>query len=82
MRRRYVRCHICSGRVTERPVVVDYRWGADLVAIIQHVPAGVCDTCGERYFRSTVVKAMERVAHSPAKPRTVARVPIRQLAAA
>jgi len=82
MRRRYERCHICQGRVTERSVVVDYRWGDDLVAIIQHVPAGVCDTCGEQYFRSAVVKAMERAAHSPAKPRAVVHVPIRQLVAA
>jgi YgiT-type zinc finger domain-containing protein len=80
MRRRYQRCHVCGGRVTERAVVVDYRWGGELVAIIQHVPAGVCDTCGERYFRSAVVKAMERTAHSPAKPHTVVAVPVRQLA--
>lgn len=79
---RYNHCQLCGGRVTERVVVVDYHWDADLVAIIQHVPAGVCETCGERYFKSAVVKALERTAHSRAKTRMIVEVPVRQLMAA
>jgi YgiT-type zinc finger domain-containing protein len=48
--------------VKESRVVVDYRWGDDLLAIIEDVPAGVCEVCGERYFKAAVVKAMERTA--------------------
>jgi YgiT-type zinc finger domain-containing protein len=65
--------------VTEQRVVVDYRWGNDLLAIIEDVPAGVCDTCGERYFKPTVVKAMEQTAHSNARARRTVEVPVRQL---
>jgi YgiT-type zinc finger domain-containing protein len=79
---RYNRCHLCSGRVTERLVVVDYRWETALVAIIQHVPAGVCELCGERYFKAAVVKALERTAHSRARTRITIAVPVRELMAA
>jgi len=43
---------------------VDYRWGEDLIAIIDNVPTGVCEVCGEQYFKAEVVKEMERLAHS------------------
>ena len=79
MKRRYNRCHFCGGTVSERLVVVDYRWGEELLAIIEAVPAGVCDVCGERYFKSSIVEALERTAHSRAKTRTTVEVPVRQL---
>lgn len=60
-------------------MVVDYRWGDDLLAIIQNVPAGVCETCGERYFKAPVVRAMEQTAHSQAKARKTVEVPVRDL---
>jgi YgiT-type zinc finger domain-containing protein len=65
----YNKCHFCGGRVTEQRVVVDYRWGEDLLAIIEDVPAGVCHTCGERYFNAEVVKAMEETAQSRSRDR-------------
>lgn len=79
MKRRYNRCHFCGGKVSERRVVVDYRWGDDLVAIIEDVPAGVCEVCGERYFKAPVLKAMERTAHSRAKTDRTLEVPVRHL---
>ncbi len=79
MKRRYNRCHFCGGRVTERAVVVDYRWGDDLLAIIENVPAGVCEVCGERYFKAGVVKALERTAHARTRARNTVTVPVRQL---
>ena len=79
MRKRYNRCHFCGGRVSERRVVVDYRWGKDLLAIIEGVPAGVCDTCGERDFKAAAVKAMEDTAHSRSRSRRTVEVPVRQL---
>ncbi len=77
--KRYNRCHFCGGTVAEQRVVVDYRWGEDLLAIIEDVPAGVCDTCGERYFKAAVVKAMERTAKSQARARRTIEVPVRHL---
>lgn len=79
MKRRYNRCHFCGGRVTERVVVVDYRWGDELLAIVENVPAGVCEVCGERYFKADVVKALERTAHARTRARSTVTVPVRQL---
>ena len=79
MRKSYNKCHFCGGTVSEQRVVVDYRWGDELLAIIEGVPAGVCDTCGERYFKAEVVKAMEKTAQSPSRAKCTVKVPIRQL---
>jgi len=77
--RRYNKCHLCGGTVAEQHVVADYRWGEELLAIIEDVPAGVCETCGKRYFKAVVVKAMERTANSHAKARRTIEVPVRHL---
>jgi len=44
-----------------------FRCGRKL-KVIQNVPAGVCQQCGEKYFDSTVYRAMEKLAASRAKP--------------
>ena len=36
--------------------------------VIEDVPTGVCQQCGERYFQSAVYKSMEKLAGSRAKP--------------
>ena len=66
-------CYFCKGRVVQEKVTVDFRWGQKL-KVIEDVPAGVCQQCGEKYFQSTVYKAMEKLATSRAKP--AARVTI------
>jgi YgiT-type zinc finger domain-containing protein len=54
----YHPCHFCRGEVIEHPVTVDYRWGGGSLVVIRNVPAGVCQTCGEQYFKAEVVRAM------------------------
>jgi len=79
MKKGYNKCHFCGGVVGEQRVVVDYRWGEELLAIIEGVPAGVCDTCGERYFKAEVIKAMEKTARSRSRAKRKVEVPVRQL---
>ena len=79
MTRVYSKCHFCGGKVSERKITADYRGGDDLMAIIKNVPAGVCEACGEQYFKAPIVKAMERVAHSNKKPKEMRTVPVREL---
>jgi YgiT-type zinc finger domain-containing protein len=55
------KCYFCKGRVQEKEVTVDYRWGNTLV-VIKGVPAGVCQQCGEKYSDSGVYKGMEKLA--------------------
>jgi YgiT-type zinc finger domain-containing protein len=82
MKRTYHQCHFCGGQVSEQQVTVDYRWGDDLITVIRNVPAGVCEVCGEKYFKAAVVKAMEKTAQSRSKPKEVLQVPVRELKAA
>ena len=60
-------CSFCKGRVVQQKVKVDFRWGRKL-KVIENVPAGVCQQCGEKYLESGVYKAMEKLDASRAKP--------------
>jgi len=77
--RRYHKCCFCGGDLSERKITVDYRWGETLVTVIKNVPAGLCEVCGEQYFKAPIVKAMERVARSKKKPKELLKVPVRDL---
>lgn len=79
MSRVYHKCHFCGGQVSERKITVDYKWGENLVSVIKNVPTGVCEMCGEQYFKAEIVKAMERVAGSKKKPKEVLKIPVRDL---
>ncbi|HHY93736.1 MAG TPA: YgiT-type zinc finger protein [Firmicutes bacterium] len=60
----------------EKRVRVDYRLGDGLV-IIEDVPAGVYEQCGEQYFTARVAKALEELAHSRDPAHRTATVPIK-----
>jgi YgiT-type zinc finger domain-containing protein len=60
-------CYFCKGKVVRQTIKVDFRWGRKL-KVIENVPARVCQQCGEKYFRSDVYKAMEKLVASRAKP--------------
>jgi YgiT-type zinc finger domain-containing protein len=77
--RDYKTCHFCGGNVVEERVTVDYRWGAEFVAILRNVPTGVCQVCGERYFKAAIVKEMERVVRSKERAEEVIEVPVWEL---
>ncbi len=79
MARIYHRCHFCGGEVLEKRITIDYRWGDKLMAIIENVPAGVCQICGEQYFKAEVVKEIERIASSGETPKRMLQVPLREL---
>ena len=79
MARVYHACHFCGGAVSEKKITVDYRWGEKLVTVMKKVPAGVCEVCGEQYFKASVVKAMERLARSKKRPDEMLKVPVREL---
>ena len=55
----YDDCSFCGGRVTERLLQKPCFWGDRLIAVIDNVPTGVCEQCGERYYKAHVLKAVE-----------------------
>lgn len=54
-------CYFCKGKVVEQLTNVDFWWGDEL-KIIENVPGGICQQCGEKYISSPVYKEMERLA--------------------
>ena len=82
MVRVYHKCHFCGGEVLEKRITADYRWGENLIAIIENVPTGICEVCGEQYFKAEIVKEMERLVHSEKKPKKLIEIPLRELAIA
>ena len=79
MSRVYHKCHFCGGEVLEERLIIDYRWGEELMAIIENVPVGVCQICGEQYLKAEIVKEMERLAYSQEKPKKMVEVPLREI---
>ena len=61
------RCYFCKGKVVEKKIKVDFRWGDELV-VIEDVPAEVCQQCGEKYFSPEVYKEMENLAKTKENP--------------
>jgi len=80
MSRVYHNCHFCGGEVVEKKMTIDYRWGKDFVAIIENVPTGVCQICGEQYLKAEIVKKVEKLVRSKEEPKKVIEVPLRDLA--
>lgn len=58
-------CAICGGPVAERSVTLSLSEPGGEPRIVHHVPVGVCDTCGERYLTSAVVRKIEELLETP-----------------
>lgn len=71
----YEKCYFCKGKVFKEKTIIDYRWGKDLV-VIQDVPAGVCQQCGEKYLESSVYKELEHLAKNKTRVRGTMKVDI------
>jgi len=57
----YDDCSYCGGRVSERNVKKTCFWGEELTAIVDNVPAGVCEQCGEKYYKAEILKIVEKI---------------------
>ncbi len=58
--REFEDCSYCGGRVAERKVQKVCYWGEKITAIMDNVPTGVCEQCGEKYYRASVLKQIEK----------------------
>lgn len=79
MARIYHKYYFWGGKVNEKKVTVDYRWGEEFVTIFKNVPAGVCVVCGEQYYKAEIVKEMEKLAKSEEEAKEFVHVPVREL---
>ena len=68
-------CEYCDGTVRQRKVIDDY-WTDEGLVIIEDVPVGVCDRCGERYYDARVLQEMARIAGRRGAIERTIQVPI------
>jgi YgiT-type zinc finger domain-containing protein len=61
MAAKYDKCDYCGGGVREKRVTVDLRVKGKLY-VFDNVPVGVCQKCGERYYRGPVLERLEELA--------------------
>jgi len=71
----YGDCSYCGGEVVERIQRVDYRVHGQLY-ILEGVPAGVCQQCGEQFFTAEVAHRMESVVAEATGPMETLPIPV------
>ncbi len=70
------RCEYCDGVVEERIVereAFKHRHG---FVILEHVPIGVCNKCGYRYYHSTLLRRVEEMMTRKRSPERLESVPV------
>ncbi len=61
-------CHLCGGILKADRVTAENWWGDEL-ALIEDVPALVCQSCGEPIFDAATCKKLDALRKNPA-PKT------------
>jgi YgiT-type zinc finger domain-containing protein len=56
----YGECHACGGPMSEQLVKQEF-WLKDQLVVIDEVPAGVCEKCGERVVNASVSQQIEKL---------------------
>lgn len=69
------KCEYCSGTIKERRVEL-YRHNTGRRTLFENVPAGICSSCGARYFSANVLKLLDRLRRKPDKKAKTIRIPV------
>ena len=77
MTNKYSDCSHCGGRVQERLVPWETHW-QDQRYIVEDVPAGVCNRCGEKVLLPHVTAAIDKILQSRGRPLRTHQVPVYQ----
>jgi YgiT-type zinc finger domain-containing protein len=75
MRRTYSNCFYGGGEVEEQSLPRELRWQEQWY-ILEDVPVGVCQQCGEKYLQPEVAKAIDRILHEGKTPLRTLAVPV------
>ena len=57
---KFADCYFCGGLVEEKTISYMRKWKGEYI-LIENVPAGVCNQCGERYFEALVAEKMDEL---------------------
>lgn len=70
-----MKCVFCGGKVVETKVTFTYE-EEDKYLIVEHVPAEVCQKCGEKMYSPEVTDELLRFARHEFKPSRRIEVPV------
>jgi YgiT-type zinc finger domain-containing protein len=73
------KCFQCQGTVIEQDVNLVYPRSDGPPRLVNRVPAGVCDSCGEQYLRPETAEIIEKLLAAP--PARHEEVPVWDFAA-
>lgn len=59
------KCSVCGGTVAERTIDIPLPDSEGTIRLIEEVPAGVCDECGEYYLTVETSRAIDRLLDAP-----------------
>ena len=75
MSRTYSHCFYCGGEVEEQYMPRELRW-QDKWYILEDVPVGVCQQCGEKFLKPEVAKTIDRILQGGKAPLRTLEVPV------
>lgn len=75
MIKKYSDCYYCGGSVEARLMPRELRWRSRLF-VIEDVPMGVCEQCGEKFLTPEVAKDIDRILEEKEEPTKTIQVPV------
>ncbi len=72
-------CYFCRGELKEDRIRHVHRWGERII-VFDHVPAEVCQQCGEVYLSPEVLKIIDQLTLEGQEPEQIIEVPVFSLA--
>jgi YgiT-type zinc finger domain-containing protein len=70
------RCEFCDGIVREHLIAREAFKHARGFVILEHVPVGICEKCGNRYYHASLLKRVEEIATGKQSPVRQELVPV------
>ncbi|AGL00735.1 type II toxin-antitoxin system MqsA family antitoxin [Desulfoscipio gibsoniae] len=69
------KCFQCGSSTVKKFITAENWWGNSL-ALVENVPAWVCENCGEQYFDAEVVKELDKMKDKQLKAKRFIQVPV------
>ena len=70
-----MKCALCGGLVKDETVKLDI-WVKDELVVIEDIPSGVCQHCGEKYISARTSKQIDNLIEQKAKAKRSMKVPV------
>lgn len=72
------KCEYCEGTVRKQIVQREAFKHKTGFVILENVPIGICDKCGNRYYSAQVLHRVEEIASGKKEPERTESIPVAQ----